>query len=185
MRTFLIYAVISFLSAEATVGDSNVERKLYANGRIFGYLPSSDIADELMLDLDQYNIEEQIMLRKIETAQWVYEQGGHSASFAVLDVTIDGNVAFDEGSTIWAPNQKHQDAIQVQGILMSPLVTEGNTTLSQISVSYDRTQDIEPCQVGSLYLLKAAIHENCEYHKLKFDHNRFNWESDPKTNCSF
>jgi hypothetical protein len=163
MRTFLVSMLFASWYAEASLS-SSFDRELYLGGRIFGYLPTSDVSDELMLDLDQYNIEEQLMQRKIDIAKRIYEEGGHSSPMAVLNLTMpDGIFAFDEGSTVWAQNVgAHKNPMEVQAILNSPIVTDGTTTAYSISVTYDRSQDYEPCQVGALYLMSKAALDNCK-----------------------
>lgn len=154
---------ITGVDSSSTNGNHvRIQRQLFID-RIVGYLPTSDVTNQLMIDLDQYNIEEQLMQRKIRTAKLVYEQGGHSQSFAVLNMTVPpGAYAFGAGSTVWAPNEY---GIEIKGFLIDEIVWDSNTTSTTlISVSYSQDEDYNSCQVGALYLSSSASLGSCKYH---------------------
>jgi hypothetical protein len=149
------------LSISGVASSSHEKRKLFID-RIVGYMPTSDVTDHLMIDLDQYNIEEQLMQRKIRVAKLVYEQGGHSHSYAVLNMsTPAGSFAFEGGSSVWAPNEY---GMEIKGTLMNDIVWDDQVNATQlISVLYDQDQDYDHCQVGALYLSSEASLRNCTY----------------------
>lgn len=137
-----------------------LQNSVFAYDEIVGYQPTTDVSDVLMLDLDQYNIEEQLIQRKVLTAKLVYEQGGHSQSYAVLNMTaIAGSYAFESGSNVWAHNN---NGMQVKGTLLNDVAWESTENETyQISVLYATGQGYVNCQVGALYLSSQASLDNC------------------------
>jgi hypothetical protein len=166
MKYFLRGLFVSTLSMGVMATSKREQRqqqRALVIDRIAGYMPTTDVTDQLMLDLDQYNIEEQVIQLKINVAKHVYEHGGHSVSYAVLKLIAPSNTTYavENGASVWAYNKA---GLSIKGTLQDDLfwdISPSNQTFN-ISVLYDKDQGYEHCQSGALYLFKAAALNNCK-----------------------
>lgn len=133
--------------------------------RIIGYLPTSQVTDHSALDLDQQKLNEQVARRKIANAKRVYEQGGHSFSYAELTLSnLDLGHSFEIGTRVSGTSSS--DDVEVSGSLMEPISwPDGTTDNIIVRVQYDTTDnfaDYVNCQVGALDALGIANFKGCK-----------------------
>lgn len=139
------------------------ERRLSLQ-RIVGYQPTTQVTDQAAIDLDQKVMEEELFLGQMVKALNVYQEGGHSRSYAQLTLLApQGPVSFNAGDTVTGSTLTGGE---VTGTLMEPLnIGEGNTQDIQIRVQYT-TSDIQAkyvgCQVGGLYTFFEANRAGCK-----------------------
>jgi hypothetical protein len=121
----------------------------------------TQVTDQAAIDLDQLMIEDRAFVGDFVRARNVYEEGGHSLSYAHLTLL---NVATDEsfpvGTVVLGLNERGQN---VTGILMESLEL-GDVI---VKVLYD-TSDVQAshvrCTVGGLSTFGAANRDGCTYH---------------------
>lgn len=163
---FLAAIAVTYCSCEVIeTRDSNFHKKSRQTmiNRIIGYLPVHDVTDIANLDLDQNMMEQLVLTRELNHARLLYEEGGHSMSYAAMHV-VDAptNVEFPAGSTVWGVNDVGQ---KVVGNLLEDLIFDssskqgGNVT---VRVVYDDEQVLQPfCRVGALHYFNAGYLNNC------------------------
>ena len=133
--------------------------------RYQGYLPTTLVTDTAALDLDQYYFNEELSDRKIGYAMHVYREGGHSGSFAVLELENLGAPAqaFPKGTRVYG---NAEDSTQVLGELMGDISWLENTNTKPIKVLYtvgNKQENYVNCQVGGLYRFEMANRDGCTY----------------------
>jgi hypothetical protein len=118
--------------------------------RYGGYLPTTLITDIAAIDLDQVEFNTELAERRVEMAMLIYEEGGHSGSYATLTITNVTKAAEYPAGTIVRGSSV--DDI-VNGTLMERAQLSAGTTNQPISVRYDVNDvqlDYVDCQVGGL-----------------------------------
>jgi len=157
---FLFYSLILVLELIQAGGMITAQQQ-----SIVGYLPTSQITDHAALDLDQMRLNEQVYKRQIANARRIYEQGGHSFSYAeiTLQNLTQGNTFEASTSVIGITSQ--DPPAEVSGTLMEPVSWSDGTADAVVKVQYD-TSDIQSdyvnCQVGGLYYIGEANREGCK-----------------------
>ena len=138
------------------------ERKL-GYSRIVGYQPRTQVTDVAALDVDQAVMEEELFLGRVPKARSIYEQGGHSKSYATLQLNRVLNPAsYHSGTEVYGVTEKGSE---VMGTLMEPAAWGPNATRVTFKVVYE-TSDIQGehvgCQVGALYSMGKAKLDGCK-----------------------
>jgi hypothetical protein len=119
--------------------------------RYGGYLPSTSITDVAAIDLDQVEFNTELAERRVEMAMYIYEEGGHSGSYADLTITNFTKAADYPAGTIVRGLSAVDD--MVNGTLKEKAQWSAGTTNPIISVKYDVSdvqQEYVDCQVGGL-----------------------------------
>lgn len=140
---------------------------VHAYDKIIGYKPNSQVSDHAAIDLDQLKINEQIADRKIHHAMIVYQQGGHSFSYAELSLTgLTEAASFPNGTKVHGhTEEKQQNFETVEGRLMEPASWTDADSSATVKVQYhtkDSYSDYSNCQVGGLYIFAEANRNGCE-----------------------
>lgn len=169
LHCFIQAAVI--LAATSTIEcatSQNVRQKSRRTeiNRIMGYLPTLDVSDQAIIDLDQQKMEELVLSRKLLIAKEVYRKGGYSMSYAQMYLHNPvGSGNYPKGSKVYGVND---DAAPIAGRTMEDVswnaTTYSNTTNHTITlkVLYDIDSEYSPvCSVGALYLSSSAELQNC------------------------
>lgn len=133
--------------------------------RYQGYLPTTLITDTAALDQDQYFFNEELSDRKIGSAMHVYRDGGHSGSFALLELENVGEPAqaFDKGTPVFGVAE---DTTNVLGELLQDTTWAANSNSVSIKVLYNVGVNQETyvnCQVGGLYHFQMGNRDGCTY----------------------
>lgn len=125
---------------------SNVNHhcRLFENAR-------SQVTDHCAIDLDQQAIEEQLGLKTdqaYEIARRIYNEGGHSKSYALVTLSGDGLPAsVAKGDRILGVNA---EGVQVVGNAYESYPA-GTTTVKVQYATTDIQESYVECQVGALY----------------------------------
>jgi len=142
-----------------------IRSSLFRQELIAGYEPLTQVTDYAALDLDQFDYEEQAHVGDFVPARNVYEEGGHSMSFAELVLANPTpDKSFPAGTKAIGVTEKNKT---VSGILMEDVawgsIDGVNITLK---VRYD-TSDVQAeyvdCQVGGLFTFMKANRNGCKY----------------------
>lgn len=133
--------------------------------RYAGYEPTTSITDYAAIDLDQEILNEETGERILENAWWVYEEGGHSGSYAditITNITEAGN--FPKGTVVRGSNSFQEI---VNGTLLEDVSWKDDGTSSAvIKVLYDvlpLQSEYSDCQVGGLYRFESALRQGCTF----------------------
>mmetsp|Transcript_6671 Transcript_6671/g.8857 ORF Transcript_6671/g.8857 Transcript_6671/m.8857 type:complete len:395 (+) Transcript_6671:2-1186(+) len=115
--------------------------------RIAGYLPGTNVVDHSLIDLDQKAIEEQIKVGTAESfnvARKIYEEGGHSKSFA--EITLDTALVnpVNKGTSVIGESA---DGAWVYGSVMADYESNTRDIKVQYTVDADNSR---VCYVGGL-----------------------------------
>lgn len=158
-------------STSSTVSDGT--RRHLSFDRYAGYVPSTQVTDIAAIDLDQLVFNEELSDRKLNHAMFVYEQGGHSGSFAVLKVNLGSassfptlgvgvtHTFFPAGTKVFG---KTEGLEVVTGTLKNDLKWDATALDQDIEVKYstsDRQFGYVDCQVGGLTASKKANRVGC------------------------
>jgi hypothetical protein len=156
------------LQASAQMSVPEEHRRLSFE-RIVGYQPTTQVTDHAAIDLDQRMMEQQMAKGNLIAGRNVYEQGGHSYSFAEIKLTNNppGN-NWPVGTQVFGLTE---DGQEVSGSLLLPVQWTPPTNPEQtFQVNLDvlyTTSDIQEvyvdCQVGGLYTFGAANRNGCKY----------------------
>jgi len=132
--------------------------------RLAGYEPRTQVTDQAALDEDQASMEEELFLGALLKAKNIYEEGGHSKSYALLKlVTPQGPYAFAAGTDVYGKTSTLESDGE-QGEVFGTLVDDAawgqdNTQNVTIKVAY-KTSDVQGrhvgCKVGGLYTISEA-----------------------------
>ena len=133
--------------------------------RYAGYEPTTSITDYAAIDLDQEILNEETGERILQNAWEIYVNGGHSGSYAVLNIT-NTSVAGDYpiGTIVRGWNSF---AEVVNGSLLEAANWKIGASSPTIKVLYDvipLQSGYSDCQVGGLYTFAAADRGGCTYH---------------------
>ena len=165
-QSFCLALLILQLSSSASAQVQS-ERRLSFE-RIVGYQPTTQVTDHAALDLDQQIMEQQLALGNLINARNVYEQGGHSYSFAQIKLFNSPSGAnWPVGTRVFGLTE---DGQEVSGSLFLPVQwtppSNGQTYQVNVDVVYT-TSDIQEvyvdCQVGGLYTSGKANRNGCKY----------------------
>lgn len=112
------------------------------------YEPNSQVTDHASIDLDQMSIQTQLGLAQPDflAAKKVYENGGHSKSYAVLSLNSDLTASYNKGSAVSAPSYGGD-------VATGKLYKDAEQGDSIIYVQYstgDSQENYQFCQVGGL-----------------------------------
>jgi hypothetical protein len=156
------------LSSSASARVMEPEHRRLSYERIVGYQPTSQVTDHAAIDLDQQMMEQQLAKGNLISARNVYEQGGHSYSFAEMKLVNNPSEGdWPVGTQVFGLNE---DGQEVSGSLLLPVKwtppTDGQSWDVDLDVLYT-TSDIQEvyvdCQVGGLYTFGAANRNGCKY----------------------
>ena len=132
--------------------------------RYAGYLPTTSVTDLAALDLDQEVFNVELTDRHIDKALFVYEEGGHSGSYAKLTLTNLGQPAasYPIGTQVYGKNDAGE---QVVGELRTAVSWGEDTVLAKvINVFYkvsDKQENHVGCQVGGLWRESDGVLKGC------------------------
>jgi hypothetical protein len=177
------FLAIAAASADANVRGANgigsssragpAERRLEFS-RICGYEPRSQVTDMAALDLDQQAFEQELFLGKLSQARNVYEQGGHSRSYAALKLIHPSAANFSAGTKVIG---KSSTGEEVLGSLVDHATWSTSTghdkTIKVLYQTSDKQEKYVGCQVGGLYTFKEANLHGCTSWRLGASHWRF------------
>lgn len=151
--------------APATVVDA-VKFNRYA-----GYLPTTRITDEASIDMDQYDFNLQLSSRRTDKAMYVYREGGHSGSYALLNllnVTADDEGFLVKDAIVKGFNPYNET---ISGIILADW-TFDSAKPNPVQVLYhtkDAQEDMENvCHVGGLVAIQAAARDGCTFYSFSF-----------------
>jgi hypothetical protein len=156
--TFMLTSLLLLSSAVASVNAEVYDR--YA-----GYEPTTSITDYAAIDLDQEILNEETGERILENAWWVYEEGGHSGSYADITITnITQAGTFLKGTVVRGLNSFND---VVNGTLLEDVSWKDDGTSSAvIKVLYDilpLQSEYSDCQVGGMWRFQAAERQGCTF----------------------
>jgi hypothetical protein len=133
--------------------------------RYAGYEPTSSITDFAAIDLDQEIINEATGERILENTWQVYQNGGHSGSYAELTIS-NTTIAADYPAGTIVRGKNFFDEV-VNGTLLEPAQWKaGASSNPTIKVLYDvlpLQSEYSDCRVGGLYTFYAADRGGCKY----------------------
>ncbi len=143
------------------------QRQLVSFESLAGYQPKSLITDEAAIDLDLKTLVEIIDTKSFRRALPVYVQGGHSDSYAVLQVQTKNSAVIDAGQQLLGLNA---DGTIVHGPARTSVTTfpgsiSGSGKGALLSVNYDINSvqsSYVGCQVGALGMLGGALTSGCK-----------------------
>jgi len=143
-----LLAVVKADSDSASTRWSSFRRHLsYAD--VVGYAPSSQVTDQCAIDLDQEDIFTQLTLDTVnsfERARKIYQEGGHSKSYAYITLTKGLESGVQEGDKLLGRN--------VEGDQVSGTAYENYAAGVKVVKFRYTTTDIPEsyveCQVGAL-----------------------------------
>jgi hypothetical protein len=156
------------LSSSASARVMEPEHRRLSYERIVGYQPTSQVTDHAAIDLDQQIMEQQLAKGDFISARNVYEQGGHSYSFAKIELFNSSSEGdWPVGTQVFGLSE---DGQEVSGSLLLPVKwtppADGQSYQVNLDVLYT-TSDIQEvyvdCQVGGLYSFGAANLNGCKY----------------------
>jgi len=159
LRVFLVASLLQIICAD------QAQRSLQDGGSAFmkiaGYQPSTLVTDHNALDLDQAAIEDQLSSLSEETfgnAVKVYEQGGHSKSFATLQLSQPLTEDLPPGTHVRG-RADDQDTV-VKGKTKG--VHQVNSDVLQVLYQVLEEQDsYVDCQVGGMAGFGEANRDGC------------------------
>jgi hypothetical protein len=157
---------------QASARMSEPEHRRLSFERIAGYQPTSQVTDHAALDLDQQMMEQQLKAGKLITGRNVYEQGGHSYSFAEIKlVNTPSGANWPAGTQVFGLSESGQE---VTGSLLVQVqwTPPANGQVYEVnSLVLYKTSDIQEvyvdCQVGGLFTFGAANRNGCKYSKSR------------------
>lgn len=153
------------LQASARVSQPEEHRRLSFE-RLVGYQPTTQITDHAAIDLDQQIMEQMMNAGNLIAGRNVYEQGGHSYSFAEIRlINSPSEASWPAGTQVFGLTE---DGQEVSGSLLLPVQwtppATGQTYQVNLDVLY-KTSDIQEayvdCQVGGLYTFNKANRNGC------------------------
>jgi len=161
-KLFAVFVAVSPLStvAQTRAGVANlIQSRELSYEKIAGYEPGSQVTDHNAIDKDQASIEKQIKKGTADSfkiAQNIYENGGHSKSYAVL--TLDNNLetVVNKKDAVKLVPQAGEPSIEGKAYAKAEAGTK--TVLVQYSTS-DTQDEWVKCRVGAL---PAEEHELSE-----------------------
>jgi hypothetical protein len=136
--------------------------------RIVGYQPRTQVTDHAAIDLDQQIMEQQLAAGSLIHARNVYEQGGHSYSFAEIRlINTPSGANWPANTQVFGLNE---DGLEVVGSLLVQVEwtppANGQAYQVNTEILY-KTSDIQEvyvdCQVGGLFTFGAANRNGCKY----------------------
>jgi hypothetical protein len=134
--------------------------------RYAGYAPTNLITDYAAIDLDQEEYNLQLADRRVEMALNIYQQGGHSGSYAVLNITdATRGVSYPVGTAVQGLSSAND---LVNGTLLEAVKFTG--TSAQVKVLYDVGPEqlyYLDCQVGGLWTANRANRGGCKYRSAR------------------
>jgi hypothetical protein len=166
-QSTILALLVLQLSSSASARVSEPEERRLSFERLVGYQPTTQITDHAAIDLDQQLMEQQLALGSLITARNVYEQGGHSYSFAQLKlVNTPSGANWPVGTQVFGLTE---NGLEVDGTLLLPVTwtppANGQIYQVNLEVLY-KTSDIQEvyvdCQVGGLYTFGAANRNGCK-----------------------
>jgi hypothetical protein len=156
------------LTFSVSAGMPETERRLSFE-RIAGYQPTTQVTDHAAIDLDMAIMNQQLSEGNLIKARNVYEQGGHSYSFAEIRLVPnqpDYGASWPVGTQVFGFSE---DGNEVTGTLLEAIEwtpVPGQPYQVNCEVLY-KTTDIQEfsvgCQVGGLYTFGAAKRDGCKY----------------------
>lgn len=115
---------------------------------IAGYAPGTQVADHNAIDLDQAAIETELKLPNFERAQEIYNEGGHSKSYALLDLSGGVLQAISKGDILSVTYSLGSDTdVRVVSGKAAGNYARGE---EKIKLYYITTNGSDRCQVGAL-----------------------------------
>lgn len=137
---------LAALIAQVTADASSIRSRQLSLDEIVGYEPKSQVVDHAAIALDQKLMEEALDAKDFARAENIYNNGGHSKSFAVL--TITGNVPqFIKKETPLSGFDDNGNA--VTGTAMKDTNEASGTIQFQYDTFINQEQHVT-CQVGGL-----------------------------------
>jgi hypothetical protein len=134
-----------------------------AFNRYAGYAPTNLITDYAAIDLDQEEFNWQLADRRVEMALNIYQYGGHSGSYAVLNVTGGSRgISYPVGTVVYGLSSALD---LVNGTLLEAVTFTGSAA-RDVKVLYDvgpEQIDYVDCQVGGLWTVNRANWNGCKY----------------------
>jgi hypothetical protein len=155
----MTFSIRSILLLSSIVASVNAE----VYDRYAGYEPTTSITDYAAIDLDQEILNEETGERILENAWQVYENGGHSGSYAELTISnTTAGADYPPGTIVRGKNSFDE---VVNGTLLERAQWKaGATSNPTIKVLYDvlpLQSEYSDCQVGGLYTFSAAERGGC------------------------
>jgi len=143
-----LLAVVKADSDSASIRWSSFRRHL-SYSDIVGYAPSSQVTDQCAIDLDQEDIFTQLTLDTVnsfERAKKIYNEGGHSKSYALISLTTPLTSGVQEGDKLLG---KNTEGDQVSGTAYENYAA-GKQVIKFRYTTTDIPESYVQCQVGAL-----------------------------------
>jgi len=144
----------STLAVADASGSAGVHRQL-SYQKVAGYSPASQVTDHCAIDLDQNAIAEQLVLKTpegFEAARAIYNNGGHSKSYATVTLATPLTAAVSKGEPVLAKNAQ---GTEVTGKMYGDFAAGVQEIKVQYATSDDQANYVG-CQVGSLVVTNDA-----------------------------
>jgi hypothetical protein len=120
------------------------------------------ITDYAAIDLDQEEFNWQLADRRVEMALNIYQYGGHSGSYAVLNITNGSRgVSYPVGTVVRGVSSALD---LVNGTLLEAVTFTGSAA-QEVKVLYNvgpEQIDYVDCQVGGLWTVNRANRNGCK-----------------------
>jgi hypothetical protein len=135
--------------------------------RYAGYVTTTLVTDEAVIDLDQMVINDLLSDRKIKEAMSIYREGGHSGSYAVL--SLKGNFSGQPllaGTSVIGNSTRNNTVVGT----LKENVTIGAKSDNVIEVTYPVVKGQKKsawCQVGALTGVQLAKRDGCKLVRLR------------------
>jgi hypothetical protein len=157
MMSMKLTVLLTFLTSVVNVNAQQYD--VYA-----GYTPTTSITDFAAIDLDQEIVNEQTGERALLNAWNVYKDGGHSGSYAELEIEhAHADVDYKAGMVVRGMNSFNDI---VNGTLLEPVKWTKGTLSPIVKVVYDTLplqSEYNDCQVGGLFTFQAAERGGCTF----------------------
>ena len=156
------------LSFQFGPSDARISNRRLSFERIVGYQPTTQVTDHAAIDLDQQAMEDQLSANGDHVkAKNVYEQGGHSYSFAQLALQSPvGGGTWPVGTQVFgrAENGNVVTGTLLNGVQwpLEPIVAVYEVKANVLYTTSNIQANYVNCQVGGLYTFGAANREGCK-----------------------
>lgn len=129
-----------------------------------GYRPQTQITDQAALDLDQQILVERAGVADFTNAQRIYQNGGHSGSYARITlISPPDNKSYKAGTVVMGFTEKDHNVIaSLKDDASWGELNGSNVTINVLYTVSDEQSHHVDCIVGDLFALEAAYHVGCK-----------------------
>eukprot|EP00980_Cylindrotheca_fusiformis_P025157 scaffold13207_cov143-Cylindrotheca_fusiformis.AAC.10 len=172
-----IFTLAALATAHAESASAALRRRRLDYEKVAGYLPGSQVTDHCSIDLDQKAIEDQLAdgtNDSFEKALEIYNNGGHSKSYAQVTLTPNLTKNLSKGTEIMG---KNADGVEVRGKAYDDY-SAGDKVIKIQYATTDIQDSYVGCQVGALVDINT---EDCfaENGEFTIDGTQYTYIYDP------